>query len=153
MKIGEVAPPQLRDGLRRMENTFCSSYPALAPQRGTRLGGVPGYYRSSWRDWSAAGLSVVARLQRGRSSVNRTRTPDTRRFAGCLFIRAEATRDGSPAGLPRGGSARGLTSAQAQPRAAVVHEFCEGQLAAVLDELERGIGLFRNGFGGEEKVE
>ena len=25
--------------------------------------------------------------------------------AGCLFFRAEATRDGSPLGLPRGGSA------------------------------------------------
>jgi len=68
---------------------------------------------------------------------------DTGRTPGCLFFFVQRRREmEAPAGLPRGGSARGLTSAQAQPRAAVVHELYEGQLAAVLDELE-GHWLFR----------
>jgi len=37
------------------ESLFFDSYPALVPQRATRLGTVPGYYQSSRgaRDWIA----------------------------------------------------------------------------------------------------
>jgi hypothetical protein len=41
---------------------------------------------------------------------------------GVSFSRAEATRKGSPTGLPRGGSARRGCLSETQPGAAVVHE-------------------------------
>jgi hypothetical protein len=123
MKIGEVAPPQLRDGLRRMENTFCSSYPALAPQRGTRLGGVPGYYRSS-----LAGLERCG-VKRGRSTAKgplfRQQNQDSRhpalRRVSLYSCRGDARRK-SGRGFRAAGLHEGIAPVQTQPKAAVIHE-------------------------------